>query len=236
MGYSERREREIQSRRQSILDCSRGLFDVKGFAGTTMDDIAAAADLTKATVYKYFCSKQEILGSLLLLNLQTLIKWFSEADEEHADLREKLSAYGAVLHRFMHSEVPSSMGSYLLYFEPQAAEMSDSLKAELREHLRSLFGRAKKLFDDGAAQNIFTGDFDAAKMSLAVWGAAIGIQVLNSKLTPHILPDFREDAFNEIIRLAFRGLLERQNVDESGAQSRRKHIGSKSVKTTGKKK
>lgn len=43
-----------------ILDAARKVFSKKGFTNATVDEIADAAGLTKATVYQYFPSKQEI--------------------------------------------------------------------------------------------------------------------------------------------------------------------------------
>ncbi len=208
MGCQERRGREIQERKQSIMKCSQKLFEEKGFTGATMDDIAAEADLTKATVYKYFCSKQELLGSLLLTNMRTLIEWFAETDRKHTEPLEKLNAFGEIFIHFMRSEVPNSIGSYLLHLDFNSANMSEALRMELREHLAMLFAQVRKLIDDGVQKKIFKKDFDATRMSLVIWGATIGIQVLSAKLTPHILPDFGEDVFNEVLKLMPTGLLE----------------------------
>jgi AcrR family transcriptional regulator len=48
-----------------ILDAARRVFSRKGFANVTVDEIAEAAGLTKATVYQYFPSKQEIYMTAL---------------------------------------------------------------------------------------------------------------------------------------------------------------------------
>ncbi len=218
MGYSERREREIQSRKQSILECSRKLFDEKGFDGSTMDDIAAAADLTKATIYKYFCSKQELLGALLLMNIKTLLKRFDEAEHKYEDPRQKLTAFGDVFLRFMQSEVPGSIGSYLLHLDFKSTDMSKDLRMELRSHLEMLFAKVKELITDGVEKEVFNKSFDPTLMSLVIWGASIGIQVLKAKLTPDILPDFGEDVFKEVLKLISTGLLENHTLSGSLAK------------------
>src|SRR5271167_1335125 len=43
-----------------ILGSARKVFARKGFAGATMDDIAAATGLAKGTLYLYFKSKRDV--------------------------------------------------------------------------------------------------------------------------------------------------------------------------------
>jgi len=58
MGISERREREKTERRKAILDCARSLILSQGVQRVSMEDIARKAELSKATVYLYFSSKE----------------------------------------------------------------------------------------------------------------------------------------------------------------------------------
>jgi AcrR family transcriptional regulator len=50
--------------RQRIYDQAIALFERKGFAGTTMNDIAQACDVTKPTLYYYFRNKSHLLEVL----------------------------------------------------------------------------------------------------------------------------------------------------------------------------
>jgi AcrR family transcriptional regulator len=47
-------------RSAEILESARRVFAKKGFAGATMDEIAAAAGLAKGTLYLYFESKRDV--------------------------------------------------------------------------------------------------------------------------------------------------------------------------------
>jgi TetR/AcrR family transcriptional repressor of mexJK operon len=53
-------------KRQTILSAGRGLFLSNGYQGTSVDQIAAAAEVSKQTVYKHFGDKQELL--LIIVN------------------------------------------------------------------------------------------------------------------------------------------------------------------------
>lgn len=52
--------------RGSILAAAERLFAEKGTEKTTMDDIAREAEYSKATLYVYFQSKEEIINAILL--------------------------------------------------------------------------------------------------------------------------------------------------------------------------
>lgn len=51
--------------RTGILENAAKLFAEKGFAGTALQDIADAMDLTRPAVYHYFSSKEEVLATLV---------------------------------------------------------------------------------------------------------------------------------------------------------------------------
>ena len=60
-----RRERQKQERQRRILRAATELFEKRGFAGTSIEDIAANADLAVGTIYNYFASKPKILLAIL---------------------------------------------------------------------------------------------------------------------------------------------------------------------------
>ncbi|GFG65197.1 hypothetical protein MKUB_26870 [Mycobacterium kubicae] len=61
-----RRERERNARRDSILAAAQETFATRGFAGSTMEEVALRAEITKPTLYGYFRTKDELLLTLML--------------------------------------------------------------------------------------------------------------------------------------------------------------------------
>jgi AcrR family transcriptional regulator len=53
-----------EERKQQILEVARGLCAEKGFAGTTLDDIAEGAGVSRALVVQHFGSKEGVYESL----------------------------------------------------------------------------------------------------------------------------------------------------------------------------
>jgi AcrR family transcriptional regulator len=73
VGTGERRDRERQQRRQGILSAARELFWERGFAGTTMPDVAREAELAPGTLYLYFPSKDALYAELLVEGYDLLL-------------------------------------------------------------------------------------------------------------------------------------------------------------------
>ena len=55
------RERKKRATRTAIHDAAMSLFADQGFAGTTIDEIAERADVSRATVFSYFPAKEDIV-------------------------------------------------------------------------------------------------------------------------------------------------------------------------------
>ena len=60
------REKQRERRRRDILDAARDLIGDKGLDSTSIEEVAARAEVGPATVYNYFGSKNDLLYALLV--------------------------------------------------------------------------------------------------------------------------------------------------------------------------
>ena len=74
-----RKPEEQQLRREAILAAAATLFDEEGPQGTGLNAIAAKAGFTKSNVYRYFESREEVLMSLFLAELEAFVAAYETA-------------------------------------------------------------------------------------------------------------------------------------------------------------
>lgn len=60
------RGRAKASRREALLDAAARLFAERGYSGTSIEDLGAAAGVSGPALYKHFSGKQAMLAAILL--------------------------------------------------------------------------------------------------------------------------------------------------------------------------
>lgn len=99
-GSTARKTAEREAKQQFILDAARSLFAEKGIESSKMDDIAAASQYTRRTLYAYFKSRDEVLLRVHVEDLRR--RWerqklaLSDADDCHSGIR----LWAETLHAF----------------------------------------------------------------------------------------------------------------------------------------
>jgi len=92
----------FQIRKETILQHARHLFANRGYAETSMDDIAHACSIQKASLYHYFESKQEILQQMVDLEVS---EWWATRLKDYQsspNLRETLHLIGTMFLKDMN--------------------------------------------------------------------------------------------------------------------------------------
>jgi AcrR family transcriptional regulator len=57
---------------KAIINAAQKVFILKGYSGTTMDEIACLAKVNKAALHYYFRSKEKIYAIVIMNNLELL--------------------------------------------------------------------------------------------------------------------------------------------------------------------
>ena len=106
------------SRRQDILEASQHLFGRHGLRRVTTDDIAREAHVSKATIYKLYRNKQEILEAVVRKEMDELLSRIEAAvaaeDTVEGRLRAHLLTKIGTVHELinLHSVTSESLAEH----------------------------------------------------------------------------------------------------------------------------
>src|SRR5215471_9955509 len=89
---SRERVREREVKREAVIRAAAHAFNRKGYHNTSLDDIAAALDVTKPTVYYYVSNKEELLFQCFLAGVEQIRAAFRTVKQLDLTARERLNA------------------------------------------------------------------------------------------------------------------------------------------------
>ncbi|MEY2727228.1 MAG: hypothetical protein RLZZ458_3095 [Planctomycetota bacterium] len=95
--------RSKQKRRQ-IIDAGRDLFMTQGFADTSMDQVTAKSGVSKATVYKYFPSKEQLFEVAVRERAEEVFSKLPQLDPTSTRPEDMLTDYFHTLLEVLLSE------------------------------------------------------------------------------------------------------------------------------------
>jgi AcrR family transcriptional regulator len=82
------RERKKRATRAAIHHAAMQLFAERGYAATTIDDVADSADVSRATVFSYFATKEDLVFGDAPLAVEALAEVLRAAPDVLAGVRE----------------------------------------------------------------------------------------------------------------------------------------------------
>lgn len=150
--------------REDILDAAAQVFRQKGFHGASMQDIAKAVSLQKASLYHHVSSKQEILLALLDRALELLLERISAISGQDIPVDEKLKQ---MVRGYLRILAENTDLSSVLLFEHRSLER--------KQHARHVPNRDKfeglwrAVLEEGVAAKRFKCD-DPALTARAILG------------------------------------------------------------------
>lgn len=167
-----KRQALAEYHRGSILAAAERLFAQKGTEGTTMDDIAREAEYSKATLYVYFESKEEIVGAILLNGLSLLNRRVGEAVKGQTDWVE---AYDAVCQAMLtfYRENPAAYEAVM--GAGRGADSQVRNEREIRRMTHELYRGLADLFRAGQQAGVVRADWEAMELVMLYWSAISGM-------------------------------------------------------------
>lgn len=153
--------------RDQLLATGARLFAKRGYDGASVQDVVAAAGVTKGAFYHYFRSKDELLHEIYrgLLDLQMARLESFVAAEGPPDQRLHDAAVDVVLTSFAHRDA-------FTVFVRSMHRLDDENATALRRERRRYHDRFRRLVEQGQGSGAFRADVDADLAVHAFLGAA----------------------------------------------------------------
>jgi TetR/AcrR family transcriptional regulator len=141
-----------QSRKTLILDCALDVFATYGFHGSTIDQIAGKAAISKPNLLYYFKSKEQVYQAILE---RTLVGWLDPLDGMRAD-GEPLEELTRYISAKMEMSFATPQASRLFAIEVQsgAVQLKAMLQTTLKRHVEEKTRIIRRWMDDGRLRTV----------------------------------------------------------------------------------
>jgi TetR/AcrR family transcriptional regulator len=169
-----RRTREKEQRRDAILRAAERVFHQRGFAQTTMDHVAAAAELSKGTLYLYFKNKDDLFVALSSCMVDDFLVRFQEVLDAGGpgieQVRDMLTAYGEVV-----TANPEHFRTSVIWMV--SGHSADTATPEFTAHrakANRLVGAMVEAIERGQQDGSIRRDLDPAQTAFRMWAGVLG--------------------------------------------------------------
>lgn len=177
-------KKEVMSKfhRTNIMNAAEMLFFEKGIESTTVDDIAKAADYSKATLYVYFKNKEEIISTITLNGMKMLKEIITQSLTVSENYKDKYYTVCFAIADFQQQ--------YPLYFESTLKEINVDIELDSTPQVyREIYDIGEDInrefytmFQTGMEQGYMRSDLHVPKTVFLFWASISGIiRIANQK-------------------------------------------------------
>src|SRR5262245_36136150 len=149
---------------EHLLDVAAQRFASTGYRQTTLEEIARHAGIAKASMYRYFENKQELLTKIFVKVADTVVKGIQPVQTLALPPEEKLRR--AVQH-LLHT-IGENVPLFTVFYSEEA-DLAPKLRAEVMEVRQRLAANLESLLQEGMEQGGFR-PLDAKLIAYAIMG------------------------------------------------------------------
>ena len=165
-----KRQQQSRETRQAILNVSLDLFVRRGFAATTVRDIAKAANMSPGLMFHYFASKDALLQE----HVRVIAQGIDSVSRTLRSSKEPLKTFHAVAQTTLGSlREPNTRNLFLLANQVLSLESIPSAAKRLVSRSKSIEASAALIAVGQHKGEIRRGN--AYALAVAFWGAIQGI-------------------------------------------------------------
>ncbi|RDC57732.1 TetR/AcrR family transcriptional regulator [Pedobacter chinensis] len=172
---------KAEKTRNFIVEKTAPIFNMKGYAGTSLNDITAATGLTKGSIYGNFANKDEVALAAFDYNLNNNVSRIEAAMSAQATAKGKLLVYVSIYQNFIVGTI-SKGGCPILNTATDADDTHPALREKALKAVLSWKKRIIKLVEEGIANKEIKADSNPEQIALTVIAMIEG-GIMISRLT-----------------------------------------------------
>ncbi|WP_338876151.1 TetR/AcrR family transcriptional regulator [Spirosoma sp. SC4-14] len=173
--------------RQFIIETTAGIFNTKGYAGTSLNDLTEATGLTKGSIYGNFENKEEVALAAFDYNLSRIKQGIQQRMDLAATYREKLQVYGDVYRELFRNPIVVG-GCPILNTAIEADDTNNLLKDRASKAILYWKKNIIDLIRAGIATGEFREDSEPERTALSIIALIEGgIMIAQATNTPMYL-------------------------------------------------
>ncbi len=153
--------------RQFIIETTSGIFNMKGYAGTSMSDITEATGLTKGSIYGNFGNKEDVALAVFDYNSSKVRQVIQERIQQAKTYHDKLMVYAQVYDQFTRSSFPQG-GCPVLNTAVEADDTNSLLKDRAAKAVLRWKKNIQDLIQGGVAAGEFKEGLDHGQIALSI--------------------------------------------------------------------
>lgn len=178
MGVTERRRREKEARRDLAINAAMRLYGSDGYHAITMEKIAELSELSRAALYLYFKSKEEILVSAITAHAEYFASVLQELYDARESIKEDLLEKLWECFRRFYEKDPVAFTAWQYFHQ---SEVISNLSPELRDVLHKSGAKVvalqHRIVKYAIEQGIFI-ECDHRTLAEVIWSSFLGIVYL----------------------------------------------------------
>jgi|SRR5882757_2828161 AcrR family transcriptional regulator len=131
-----------------IIEKVAPIFNMKGYAGTSLTDMTEATGLTKGSIYGNFANKDEVALAVFDYNLQKVRSIIGAELGKHHTVKDQLLAYIRVYNNFLKYPFPEG-GCPILNTATEADDTHPGLRKKASDAIISWKNQLVRLLEKG---------------------------------------------------------------------------------------
>jgi len=158
---------KAEKTRNFIVEKTAPIFNMKGYAGTSLNDITAATGLTKGSIYGNFANKDEVALAAFDYNLKNVSSRIDAEMNRQTTIKDKLLVYINIYQKFIDGSA-SAGGCPVLNTAIDADDTHPELRAKVLKAVLSWKNKIAKLVELGIDNKEFNADNNPEQIALTI--------------------------------------------------------------------